>query len=77
MKLKIKYFGMLAEFTNCEEETIDFTKSSVSELIDELNDLYPQLHTINYQVAIDKKIVSKDSILTEGEIAMLPPFSGG
>lgn len=77
MKLKIKYFGMLAEFTNCEEETIDFTKSTVSDLIDELNDLHPELNTINFQVAIDKKIVDKNSLITEAEIAMLPPFSGG
>ena len=43
MKLNIKYFGLLAEITERSEETLEFTKSSVSELLDVLFKKYPGL----------------------------------
>ena len=77
MNLKIKYFGLLAEITHCSEETIAFSKTSVSDLLDLLFEKYPELKEKDFQVAQDFKIVSKETILLESEIALLPPFSGG
>lgn len=68
---------MITEHTSCKEDHIEFTKITVSDLIDELNELYPNLKTLDFQVAINNKIVDKESRVTEKEIALLPPFSGG
>jgi molybdopterin synthase sulfur carrier subunit len=77
MQLNIKYFGLLAEVTQCNEEAIDFSKSSVSELLDELFEKYPNLEDKDFQVAENQEIVSKNAIISKAEIALLPPFSGG
>ena len=77
MQLNIKYFGLLTEATNCREETIDFSKSSVSELLDTLFEKHPNLKGKDFQIAQNQEIVSKNSIVSAHEIALLPPFSGG
>lgn len=77
MILKIKYFGLLAEITNCNDETIEFSNSSVSELLYLLFNKYPELKNKDFQVAQNNEIISKESVVLEGEIALLPPFSGG
>ena len=77
MQLNIKYFGLLTEATNCKEETITFSKLSVSELLDTLFEKHPNLKGKDFQVAQNQEIVSKNTSVSEGEIALLPPFSGG
>lgn len=77
MNLKIRYFGLLAEITNRSEETITFSKKTVSDLLELLFEKYPELKEKDFQVALDLEIVSKDTLLLESEIALLPPFSGG
>lgn len=77
MRLNIKYFGLLTEITGCSEETIDFTKSSVEDLLVLLTKKYPILKEKDFQVAQNNEIISKDSLISEGIIALLPPFSGG
>ena len=77
MQLKIKYFGLLAEITNSEEETIEFSKSLVSELLEDLYIKYPLLKQKDFKVAQNHEIVSNKSNITSTEIALLPPFSGG
>jgi molybdopterin synthase sulfur carrier subunit len=77
MQLNIKYFGLLTEATNCKEETITFSKLSVSELLDTLFENHPNLKGKDFQVAQNQEIVSKNTSVSEGEIALLPPFSGG
>lgn len=77
MNLKIRYFGLIAEITNRSEETVAFSKSSVSDLLELLFEKYPALKDKDFQVAQDLEIVSKDTDLLESEVALLPPFSGG
>lgn len=77
MQLKIKYFGLLAEITQCNEEVIECSYALVSEVIDMLFIKYPKLKTLDFQVAQNQEIVSRKSIINETEIALLPPFSGG
>ena len=77
MQLNIKYFGLLAEVTQCSDETLEFSKSSVSELLDVLFEKYPNLEDKDFQVAQNHEIVSKETFVSETEIALLPPFSGG
>jgi molybdopterin synthase sulfur carrier subunit len=77
MNLNIKYFGLLTEVTQCSEETIVFSKASVSELLNVLFEKYPDLKDKDFQVALNNEIVSKDTIISTSEITLLPPFSGG
>ena len=77
MNLNIKYFGLLAEVTQRSEETLSFSKTSVSDLLDVLFEKYPDLKEKDFQVAQNLEIVSKEAELLNTEIALLPPFSGG
>ena len=77
MQLNIKYFGLLADVTQCHGETLEFSKSSVSELLAMLFERYPNLEDKDFQVAQNCEIVSKETFVSETEIALLPPFSGG
>ncbi len=77
MTLNVKYFGLLVEITECSEETIVFSKSSISELLELLFEKYPNLKEKDFQVAQGNEIISKNTIISKSEIALLPPFSGG
>jgi len=77
MKLNIKYFGMLAEVTQLNEETIDFNHQTVSDLVAQLWVKYPLLKEKDFQVAQNCKIVNHEDLINQTEIALLPPFAGG
>lgn len=77
MQLNIKYFGLLAEITKCDGERLNFSETSVSELLDVLFYKYPELKTKEFQVAQNHEIVAEETLITGTEIALLPPFSGG
>ena len=36
MNINIKYFGLIAEVTKCEEETLSFSGNLISELLNDL-----------------------------------------
>ncbi|AXT55893.1 MoaD/ThiS family protein [Aquimarina sp. MMG015] len=79
MELKILYFGMIAEATNCKEEIISLEKGSkVDQLENLLKNKYQKLQGLSFKIAIDKEIKSNNTLLSStSEIALLPPFSGG
>ncbi len=77
MTLNIKYFGVIAEITQCHEEVLEFSKSSIEDLLDILFDKYPEIKIKDFQTAMNNEIVSKNSIISTSEIALLPPFAGG
>jgi len=77
MNLNIKYFGMLAEVTQCQEEKVQFSQGTVSELLNMLFNKYPELEAKDFQVAQNQEVVSKSSVVSDVEIALLPPFAGG
>ena len=77
MTLNIKYFGLIAEITNCNEEILDFFFFFCSCLLELLFQKYPTLVEIDFQIAQNQEIISKNTIITGSELALLPPFSGG
>ena len=77
MQIKIKYFGLLTEITNCQEEYVADTFSTVNELLDLLYKKYPELKEKDFQVAQNNSIVALETKINNTEIALLPPFSGG
>lgn len=77
MRLTIKYFGLLAEVTKCNEEQIDFLGATVSDLRDVLYNKYAELSLKDFQIAQDQVLVTNETEITKTEIALLPPFAGG
>jgi molybdopterin synthase sulfur carrier subunit len=77
MTINVKYFGLIAEITACEKETILFRKSNVSEFLELLYKKYPNLENKDFQVAQNQELVTQDSLITGNELALLPPFAGG
>ncbi len=77
MNLTIKYFGMLAEVTQCQEEVFAFSQERISDLLKALYMKYPELEEKEFQVAQNNQIVTTDNRIDHSEIALLPPFAGG
>ena len=77
MLLDIKYFGLISEETGCNDESIEFFGSTINELLELLYKKYPNLKNKDFQVAQNRKITSFETKILGGEIALLPPFSGG
>lgn len=75
--VKIRIFGMLADIVQGNELQLhDVTNTK--ELKTVLNNVYPQLKSIKYVIAVDKCIINSiTAINKETEVALLPPFSGG
>ncbi|QDO93886.1 MoaD/ThiS family protein [Formosa sediminum] len=77
--ITIKYFGMLAEHTQCNEEQLDFKAVKLSELLEDLNIKY-KFNPDSFHVALNRKLVQDSEDITlqlQDEIALLPPFAGG
>ena len=77
--IHVKYFGMIAEATNCSEEKIALESQKLTDLLQKLTIKY-KLDELPLNVAVNKNIVDKNSDYTineNDEIAILPPFAGG
>jgi len=76
MTLHVILFGRLADiagssvFVNAVADT--------DTLIKALHKTYPALAESKYVIAVDKHVITSNTLLNEGSvIALLPPFSGG
>ena len=78
MKVNIKYFGMIAEHTNCDSETVNLEVNNTLNLRDYFENRFSNINKFNYKIALNQQITDKlDLNLSECEIALLPPFAGG
>ncbi|WP_142785752.1 MoaD/ThiS family protein [Changchengzhania lutea] len=77
MYITIKYFGQIAELTQMEEESLEFSGTLISELLDLLYSKYNLLKSKDFQVAQNQELVSIETEVTGKDIALLPPFAGG
>ena len=77
MHITIKYFGQIAEVTQLEQESIEFSGTLISELLETLYSKYSVLKNKDFQVAQNQELVSIETELTGNDIALLPPFAGG
>ncbi|SEQ54956.1 molybdopterin synthase subunit MoaD [Hyunsoonleella jejuensis] len=77
MLITIKYFGQIAEVTQKNEEQIEISGGSISELLSTLITKYSDLKNKDFQIAQNQELVDLDTELTGAEIALLPPFAGG
>ncbi len=77
MNLTIKYFGLLAEITKCNEEEIEFSGTQINELLKVIYSKYPKLNEKDFQIAQNNTITNDETEISSTEIALLPPFAGG
>jgi molybdopterin synthase sulfur carrier subunit len=69
-------FGIIAEKAGTAR--IGVEAGSVAALRSSLHARIPALDGLSYAIAVDRRIVHEDRVLTgHEEIAVLPPFAGG
>lgn len=77
MKLKVKYFGQIREFTQCNEEIIELPNvHSVDDFRNGIQKKYPSIGDVNYSIAVNQSLHST-ALSDNDEVALLPPFAGG
>ncbi|HSN08321.1 MAG TPA: MoaD/ThiS family protein [Hanamia sp.] len=75
--MNIKVFGQLTDIFNGENINIE-NAADITELKNQLIELFPALSEKTFVIAVNKKIIHENLPLTQNaEIALLPPFSGG
>lgn len=75
--MTIILFGQLTDITGSHTITVNGTADTDS-LVREVNKLFPSMVNVKYRIAVNKKIISANTEITESSnIALLPPFSGG
>ncbi|MEZ4930332.1 MAG: MoaD/ThiS family protein [Chitinophagales bacterium] len=80
MKINIKYFGLIADITNCEEEWANIEENeNLESLLSKLSEKYSGLKQANYNIALNLEINTNlnKQLRDLDEIALLPPFAGG
>jgi len=77
MQVQIMFFGQLADITGTPELILHDIPDTDT-LQETLHQLYPALANIKYAIALNKKTIQGNTILSgDTNIALLPPFSGG
>ncbi len=77
--ITVKYFGEIAEATNCNEEQVTTKTNKLSDLINELNEKH-KLGRFPMIIALNQNMVNPNediNINNKDELAILPPFAGG
>lgn len=77
--IEVKYFGAVADKTQCEFENVAVSEISLQDLLQDLETRY-QFNSLTFRVAVNQKIVSKEtafSLKSNDIVALLPPFAGG
>lgn len=78
MKLKLKYFGKLAEAAGLHEEDKDFESAqTLAELKKLIFEEYQFDESETIQVAVNQQLGANITLKEGDEIAFLPPFAGG
>ena len=77
MQLTILFFGQLTDITGEETILLDHI-ADTDALAMLLHQKFPALANSKYAIAVDKKVIKSNTILTQNcTVALLPPFSGG
>ena len=76
MAVNIIFFGQLADIAG----TSVFINgvADTDSLITALHNTYPALARAKYVIAVDKRVITSNTLVNEKTVvALLPPFSGG
>lgn len=74
--MNILLFGILADVTG--KSSMELNAVDTDSLRKELLNRFPALNQYRFQVAVNKKLIKSNMMLSDHhEIALLPPFAGG
>lgn len=77
MAVKVILFGQLIEVVGRDTLYIDEVPDTET-LLRKLHMQYPALSKRQFRVAVGKKLVTENTVISDDtNIALLPPFSGG
>ncbi len=77
MPLQLKLFGQLTDLCNTNSITMEDSRDT-DILLEKLFHQFPELRKTKFIIAVDNKITTGNTLLTnESIVALLPPFSGG
>ncbi|QBN18014.1 MoaD/ThiS family protein [Flavobacterium nackdongense] len=77
MEINLLAFGQIAEITGKSTWKISEVEDT-NALIQKLEEEFPALVKMKYSIAVNKKVVQTNTIISDKDtIALLPPFSGG
>jgi sulfur-carrier protein len=77
MPVKIITFGPVKDILGDENMYVDDV-SDTDQLVQQLNRHFPALRGTPFIIAVDKEIISENTVLYGDQVvALLPPYSGG
>jgi molybdopterin converting factor small subunit len=77
MQVNILFFGQLTDITGTDKLQMNEVMDTF-DLVVRLQQQFPALKDSKYIVAVDKKVISVNIMLSNNcTVALLPPFSGG
>lgn len=75
--MNIIIFGQLTDITG-EQNLVVSDVNDTDQLMVKLNKMFPDMAGAKFVIAVDKQVVSENTVLNSNStIALLPPFSGG
>ena len=78
MKIKVKYFGIIAENAGRTDDVLEIDDSTTLQMLKkQQSERYNWSNIESIKVAVNQKITQTGSIRQGDEIAFLPPFAGG
>jgi len=78
MKIRLKYFGIIAEERGLDSEERSFEENvSIQTIVDLLAQFSETVRNNNFRIAVNQVITTESALNDQDEIAFLPPFSGG
>jgi len=76
MAVNIIFFGQLADIAGTS--VLINGVADTDSLITALHNTYPALARAKYVIAVDKRVITSNTLVNEKTVvALLPPFSGG
>ena len=76
MGLHVIFFGRLVDIAGSSVLVNGVTDTD--SLINVLHNTYPALAEAKYVIAVDKRVITSNTLVNEASVvALLPPFSGG
>lgn len=77
MQVNLIIFGRLTDITGKSTMALSDIPDT-NALVKQIHELYPLLAVNKYVIAVDRKIISGNTMLKENStVALMPPFSGG
>ncbi len=77
MDIEVMVFGQLTDITGSGLIGVKMVTDTNS-LLQSLKEKFPKLSDTKFAIAVDKKVITENTILNQAStVVLMPPFSGG